>query len=213
MESLPYTWKQSLNDVDITVEVPKGTRAKTLTIEIQMNRLKVASPTQTYIDVRHTSYFQKGELHKEAKVQDSTWTLGMQSFDFKEDQQFLLIHIEKQKTPEWWSCVIKGHPEVDTTKLEPENSKLSDLDGETRSMVEKMMFDQQQKALGKPTSDELKKLEMLEKFKQAHPEMDVTILLTFSFPMSKCRKIKLCKIVMLSHKHVCFREIYKTNQE
>lgn len=154
--ALPYRWKQELGEVDIYVPVPKGTRGRDLVVKIQRNKLSVG--------LKGKEPIMEGELCKEIKVDESTWTI--------EDQSEVLVHLEKVSKMEWWENVLKHHPKIDVRKINPEPGKLSDLDGETRGMVEKMMFDNQQKQLGKPTSDEMKKMEMLEKFKAAHPEMD-----------------------------------------
>ncbi|CAE6480015.1 unnamed protein product [Rhizoctonia solani] len=154
--TLPYQWKQELGDLDLVVPLPKGTRARDLVVKIAKKRLSAG--------LKGKEPILEGELCQEIKMEESTWTV--------EDQQSLHIHLEKVNQWQWWENVLTHHPKLDTRKITPNNSKLSDLDGETRGMVEKMMYDNQQKQMGKPTSDEQKKMEALKKFQAAHPEMD-----------------------------------------
>ncbi|KAL0318009.1 UNVERIFIED_CONTAM: protein BOBBER 1 [Sesamum angustifolium] len=155
-----YSWGQSLQEVNISVPVPPGTKSRFITCEIKKKHLKVGLKGQPpVID---------GELYQPVKVDDCFWSLEiigqLISRLLAEDQKSISILLTKHNQMEWWKYLVKGEPEIDTQKVEPENSKLSDLDPETRSTVEKMMFDQRQKQMGLPTSDEMQKQEILKKF-------------------------------------------------
>ena len=155
LESCSYTWSQTLKELEVSIPVKAGTRGKDVAITMAKRKLAVA--------MRDGTELFSGKLQHDINVDESTWTIDA--------QKELIFHLEKIKQ-EWWSTIIEGHSTIDTTKIQPENSNLSDLDGETRAMVEKMMFDQRQKEMGKPTSDDLKKADMLKKFQAQHPEMD-----------------------------------------
>ncbi|GAX14539.1 hypothetical protein FisN_6Lh317 [Fistulifera solaris] len=151
-----YTWTQTLAEVQITVPLPTGTRGRDMNVVMGKRHLKVGLLRQSLII--------DAPLHKSIILDDSFWTI--------EDNNRLVLNLQKSNQMEWWDCVCQGDPTIDVTKIRPENSSVSDLDGETRKTVEKMMYDQRQRAQGLPTSEEEEKLNMLKKFQEQHPELD-----------------------------------------
>ncbi|KAI7216394.1 Nuclear movement protein [Hortaea werneckii] len=156
---LPYKWTQTIGELDLAAVIPANIKGKDLDVKLTRNGIKAAIKGQEPII--------EGDFPHSIRVDDSTWTL-----ESGPSSKELNIHLDKVNKMEWWAHVVTSAPTIDTSKISPENSSLSDLDGETRGMVEKMMYDQRQKEQGKPTSDEEKKQEMLRKFQEQHPEMD-----------------------------------------
>ncbi|KAI2620452.1 nuclear movement protein [Hypoxylon sp. NC1633] len=158
--ALPYKWTQTIADLDITLTVPGNLKGRDLIVQIQRQKIKAGVKGQDPII--------DGDLPHAVSTEDSTWTLTSSPDGTKAVE----IHLDKANKMEWWAHVVTTAPTIDVTKIQPENSKLSDLDGETRGMVEKMMYDQRQKERGLPTSEDQKKADILKKFQEQHPEMD-----------------------------------------
>ena len=158
-ETEKYRWTQTLEEVTVFVWLPDGVSSKQLDVQMKAQHLKIGLKGQApLID---------GPLHKKIKTGESLWTL--EADGAKRTLQLTLCKVDAMN---WWNCIIEGDAKINTQKVEPENSKLSDLDDGTRSTVEKMMFDNQHKQKGLPTSDEQEKRNKLKAFMDAHPELD-----------------------------------------
>ncbi|PIA45577.1 hypothetical protein AQUCO_01600050v1 [Aquilegia coerulea] len=111
-----YSWTQTLHEATISVPLPPGTTSRFVVCDIKKDQVTIGLKGQPPIV--------NGELFGSIKVNDSFWSI--------EDKKMLTVLLTKQKQMDWWKYLVKGEPRVDTQKTEPEPSKLSDLDPETR---------------------------------------------------------------------------------
>ncbi|KAL2727261.1 nudC domain-containing protein 3 [Vespula squamosa] len=144
-----YIWSQTITDIDVLVKLPKSPlKAKDLRVSIETQRIKVEAMrrhetcNENTKEPKWTTIFE-GELIFKTKKDESVWSLVSG-----------YIHLEKV-SERWWDALIMEEPKIELNKIDC--SRNLDEMGLTEQMkVEELMWNHQQKLLGKPTSDQLK---------------------------------------------------------
>ena len=97
----------------------------------------------------------EGEFYDRIKVEDSFWSV--------EDDNYLMLNLDKAKEV-IWATVLKGDREIDTKNVD--NAKrLDQFDLETQGHLQKVLYEQNRKFRGLPTTDEQKKIDLMNKLK------------------------------------------------
>ena len=65
--TLPYTWTQTIKDLDLTIPISATLRGRDLEVALTKSHLRVA--------IRGQNAIIDADLHKQIKMDDSTWTL------------------------------------------------------------------------------------------------------------------------------------------
>ena len=139
-----YNWSQGVGDVTIQFTLKQKINKKMLKIDMTVNHLKIVidGMDKPLID---------DDFCEKIIPDDSNWTI--------EDGQSIILFLEKA-TEIIWKSAFKGGKEIDTKTVD--NSKrIDEFDSETQAALNKIVYEQNRKRNGLPTTEEEKKLEAL----------------------------------------------------
>ncbi|CAD2218237.1 NUDC-like protein [Angomonas deanei] len=123
-----YSFAQTDKDVTVTVPLPNGTKAKSVTVDI--------APSSLLVGLTGADPVLNGKLFKPIKSSESTWYL---------DNGNLIVILVKGnlKYEEWWPHVVEGERQIDMKTLKPPELHVSELDEGAQAKVAQMMLEQQ----------------------------------------------------------------------
>ncbi|XP_046414301.1 nudC domain-containing protein 3 isoform X1 [Neodiprion virginianus] len=152
-----YTWSQTISDVDALVNIPSNIEsAKDLRVDITAQKIRIAVKTER---LRENNSLDKYS----DDATDSEWIVTFdEELSFKTQREesmwciipgyYVHVHLEKA-TERWWEALTKGEPHIDLTKIDC-SRPIEDLGANEQMKVQELMWNHQQKLLGKPTSEQ-----------------------------------------------------------
>ena len=98
----------------------------------------------------------EGEFYDKIKLEDSSWVM--------EDNHYVVLNLEKAKEV-IWATVLKGDREIDTKNVD-NAKKLDEFDLETQGHLQKVLYEQNRKLRGLPTTEEQKNIDLMNRLKK-----------------------------------------------
>ncbi|VDI63046.1 Hypothetical predicted protein [Mytilus galloprovincialis] len=138
-----YSWSQSITDLDICLKIPNYIKkGKDIKVCIEKKHIKVSHKDESGQMVE----LMNGELCWEINKEESIWNLV--------PAEHILINLDK-KQERWWEAILTTEPKINVQKIDA-SRPMTDLDDESQTKIEEMMFNERQKKLGLPQSHEKK---------------------------------------------------------
>ncbi|KZC08332.1 NudC domain-containing protein 3 [Dufourea novaeangliae] len=156
-----YTWSQTINNLDVLVKLPSCIKtSKDLKVHLNSKQIKIEARTSTLAQCQevedHSSEWTiifMGEFSFKVKNAESVWTIVPGGH--------VSIHFEKV-SERWWDALIVGEPKIDLSKIDCSRN-LEEMGSEAQMKVQELMWNHQQKLLGKPTTEQIKMEKILKK--------------------------------------------------
>jgi len=143
-----YSWSQSIKDIDVKIPVgPEIRKGKDVTVDIQSGTLKV------YFTASKDTPIVDGILTNPVVKDDSYWSL--------QPGEAIYIWLQKVKD-KWWTALLENEKPIDPKSIDAVRP-MEDLAEDEQMKIQELMWNEEQKRKGLPTSDELRMHDILKK--------------------------------------------------
>ncbi|KAJ4443256.1 hypothetical protein ANN_04924 [Periplaneta americana] len=138
-----YRWSQTVIDLDVQVPVPEHVlKARDVRVDVTATTMSVAVKEE---GGSAWTTLMSGKLCWRTNKDESIWSL--------EAGKHVQVHLEKSQE-RWWDSLLVSEPKIDLSKIDATRS-MDDLAQDEQMKIQELMWNQERKQQGLPTSDQL----------------------------------------------------------